>query len=185
MYGNESEIACAVIDPGFGLYACVGSDAGTGNVPDRAGKPLPFSNWFAPDRVAANVAVRSTLPPDASFVVAFHDLAPVSTHGGIVTGGPPCGVPPQRYRYSRFGVFDALPVPSGSLVRASDDFGKPTVWFVVDDAVILPAGTVVGDDARGAGGAAGSSDESHNADPMTNATNVASTSATAPSVARF
>jgi hypothetical protein len=82
-------------------------------------------------------------------------------------------------------VFDALPVPSGSLVRASDDFGKPTVWFVVDDAVILPAGTVVGDDARGAGGAAGSSDESHNADPMTNATNVASTSATAPSVARF
>src|SRR5262245_61989608 len=79
LYGSESETECAVTDPGFGLYACVGSDAGTGKVPERAGRPLPCSSWFAPDCVALNVAVRDTFPPDASFDVASHLLALVFT----------------------------------------------------------------------------------------------------------
>ena len=40
--------------------------------------------------------VLGALPPDASFDFALHVLFDVFTHGGIVTGGPPLGVPPQR-----------------------------------------------------------------------------------------
>ena len=46
--------------------------------------------------MTANFAVWRTLPPDASFDFALHVLFDVFTHGGIVTGGPPLGVPPQR-----------------------------------------------------------------------------------------
>ena len=38
------------------------------------------------------------VPSTATFVFASQVPAPVSTHGGVNTGGPPLGVPPHRSR---------------------------------------------------------------------------------------
>ena len=96
-------------------------------MPERAGSPLPVNTWFVPDFVTLNTGLRMTTPCTATFCFAFHEPAVVSTHGGIVTGGPPVGAPPQRYSEPTLGALDAMPVPSGSAAVLSDVFGMPTV----------------------------------------------------------
>ena len=86
-----------------------------------------MSTSFEPVWVAVNVALRITVPCTAALVLAFHVLPDVSTHGGVNTGGPPLGVPPQRSRYPTFGVDDDLPVPSTSAAESTAAFGIPTV----------------------------------------------------------